>query len=82
MTFDQIMEGIEITKYLKNTAEKEVGRKRYNRVNMLKTILFGFMDKGYISLRRIGGRMSCKYQIYVPDGMRNTVIQDIRKCDK
>ena len=50
MTFDHIMEEIEIEKYLKSTTYT-VGRKGYNPVNMLKTILFGFMDKGYISLR-------------------------------
>ena len=44
MTFDHIMEEIEIEKYLKNTTYT-VGRKGYNPVNMLKTILFGFMDK-------------------------------------
>jgi Transposase and inactivated derivatives len=52
MTFDHIMEEIEITKYLKSTTYT-VGRKGYNPVNMLKTILFGFMDKGYISLREL-----------------------------
>ena len=45
LVFDLIMEEIEITKYLK-TAAYRVGRKGYNSVNMLKTILFGFMDKG------------------------------------
>ena len=52
IVFDHIMEEIEITRYLKSTAYT-VGRKGYNSVNMLKTILFGFMDKGYISLREI-----------------------------
>ena len=44
------MEEIEITKYLK-VGTYTVGRKGYNPVNLLKTILFGFMDKRYISLR-------------------------------
>ena len=52
ITFDHIMEEIEIKKYLKSTATI-VGRKGYNPVNMLKTILFGFMDKGYKSLREL-----------------------------
>ena len=47
ITFDHIMEEIEIAKYLKNPATL-VGRKGYNPVNMLKTILFGFMDKGFL----------------------------------
>ena len=60
MTFDHIMEEIEIAKYLKNTTYT-VGRKGYNSVNMLKTILFGFMDKGYISLRELDDE--CKVNI-------------------
>ena len=52
ITFDHIMEEIEITRYLKSTTAT-AGRKGYNSVNMLKTILFGFMDKGYISLREL-----------------------------
>ena len=60
MTFDHIMEEIEIVKYLKNTTYT-VGRKGYNSVNMLKTILFGFMDKGYISLRELEDE--CKVNI-------------------
>ena len=49
LVFDPIMEDIVITKYIK-TAAYRVGRKGYNSVNMLKTILFGFMNKEYISL--------------------------------
>ena len=60
MTFDHIMEEIEISKYLKNTTYT-VGRKGYNSVNMLKTILFGFMDEGYISLRKLHD--NCKVNI-------------------
>lgn len=60
VTFDHIMEEIEIAKYLKSTATI-VGRKGYNPVNMLKTILFGFMDKGYISLRELEDE--CKVNI-------------------
>ena len=60
MTIDHIMEEIEIEKYLKSTTYT-VGRKGYNPVNMLKTILFGFMDKGYISLRELEDE--CKVNI-------------------
>ena len=60
MTFDHIMEEIEIKKYLKRRTYT-VGRKGYNPVNMLKTILFGFMDKGYISLRELEDE--CKVNI-------------------
>ena len=60
LVFDHIMEEIEITKYLKTVAYR-VGRKGYNSINMLKTILFGFMDKGYISLRELEDE--CKVNI-------------------
>ena len=46
-TSDHIMDEIEIARYLKSTTAT-VGRKGNNPVNMLKTILFGFMDKGYL----------------------------------
>ncbi len=51
LTFDQFMEGIDITKYLNCIPEYQTGRVRYNPVNMLKTVLFGFMTQGYVSLR-------------------------------
>ena len=47
LVFDQIMEEIGIEQYL---------RPGYNRVNMLKTILFGFMDTGYAGLRELEDR--------------------------
>ena len=52
IVFDQIMEEIEIEKYLKpELAWMWLGRPRYNRVRMLKTVLYGFMDMGYGSTR-------------------------------
>ena len=53
LAFDRIMEEIEIDKYLKPEPFSRLGRPGYNRVNMLKTILFGFMDTGYASLREL-----------------------------
>ena len=47
------MEGIDLQKYLKNIPEHRTGRFRYNPVNMLKTVLFGFMANGYCSLREL-----------------------------
>ncbi len=47
LAFDEIMEEIEIWRYLKPDGYKEPGRPGYNRVNMLKTILFSFRDTGY-----------------------------------
>ena len=56
LTFDRIMEEIEIEKYLKPEPFCKLGRPGYNRVNMLKTVLFGFMDTGYASLRELEDR--------------------------
>lgn len=61
LTFDQFMEGINLEKYLKCLPEYETGRIRYNPINMLKTVLFGFMTKGYMSLRELED--SCKVNI-------------------
>jgi len=52
-TFDRFMEGIDLHKYLKDVPEYKTGRLRYNPVNMLKTVLFGFMTSGYCSLREL-----------------------------
>ena len=59
--FDEFMEGIDLEAYLKNIPETETGRIRYNPVNMLKTVLFGFMNNGYISLREL--EENCKVNL-------------------
>ena len=61
LAFDKIMEEIGIEKYLKPEPYSKLGRPGYNRVNMLKTVLFGFMDTGYASLRELEDR--CKTNI-------------------
>ena len=53
LVFDKFMEGIDCSKYLKNIPVHETGRIRYNPVDMLKTVLFGFMTSGYMSLREL-----------------------------
>ena len=53
LVFDKFMEGIDCSKYLKNIPVYETGRIRYNPVDMLKTVLFGFMTSGYMSLREL-----------------------------
>lgn len=53
LTFDRFMGEIELEKYLKKIPKHYTGRLRYNPVSMLKTILFGFMTNGYISLREL-----------------------------
>lgn len=61
LAFDRIMEEINIAQYLKPEQPSRIGRPGYNRVNMLKTILFGFMDTGYASLRELEDR--CKVNL-------------------
>jgi transposase len=61
LTFDEFMEGIDLAKYLKNIPVHKTGRNRYNPVDMLKTVLFGFMTKGYMSLRELED--NCKVNI-------------------
>lgn len=53
LSFDKFMEEIDLSKYLKNIPIHDVGCIRYNPVNMLKTVIFGFMSQGYISLREL-----------------------------
>ena len=62
LVFDSIMEEIEIEKYLVETVkEHRLGRIGYNPVNILKVILFGFMEKGYMSYRELED--SCKVNL-------------------
>ena len=61
LAFDEIMEEIGIERYLKPEGYKPLGRLGYSRVNMLKTILFGFMDIGYASMRELEDR--CKVNL-------------------
>ena len=65
------MEEIDLRKYLSKLPAHKLGRIRYNPVNMLKTVLFGFMDEGCISLRKLED--NCKVNIrykYLMDGKR------------
>ena len=61
LTFDRLMGGIDLNKYLTDIPEYTTGRLRYNPVNMLKTVLFGFMTGGYCSLRELED--NCKVNI-------------------
>ena len=61
LAFDEIMEEIGIERYLKPKRHNPLGRPGYSRVNMLKTILFSFMDTGYAGLRGIDDR--CKVNL-------------------
>ncbi len=55
LAFDEIVEEIGVERYLKPKRTNPLGRPGYSRVNMLKTILFSFMDTGYAGLRGIDG---------------------------
>ena len=61
LTFDRLIGGIDLNKYLTDIPEYTTGRFRYNPVNMLKTVLFGFMTSGYCSLRELED--NCKVNI-------------------
>ena len=61
LTFDRLMGGIDLNKYLTDIPVYTTGRLRYNPVNMLKTVLFGFMTNGYCSLRELED--NCKVNI-------------------
>ena len=61
LAYDRIMEEIRIEKYLKPEKKSRNGRQGYDRVNMLKTVLYGFMDTGYVSLRELEDR--CKVNL-------------------
>ena len=61
LPFDRFMEEMDLEKYLKGIPKHYTGRLRYNPVSMLKTVLFGFMTNGYISLRELED--SCKVNL-------------------
>ena len=62
LTFNRFMGEIELEKYLKNIPQHYTGRLRYDPVSMLKTVLFGFMANGYISLREL--EEQCKVNLH------------------
>ena len=53
LVFDRFMEEIDLEKYLKHVPKQVTGRLRYNPINMLKTVLFGFTINGFSSLREL-----------------------------
>ena len=52
-TFEKLLEEADLDRFLKKIPAHVTGRIRYNPVSMLKTVLFGFMSDGYISLRSL-----------------------------
>jgi transposase len=61
LTFERFMDEINLEKYLESIPRHYTGRLRYNPVSMLKTVLFGFMMNGYISLRELDD--NCKVNL-------------------
>ena len=59
-SFCEIVDCIDLNSYFVKEGCK-TGRPRYNRTNLLKVILFSFMENGYLSLRGI--EKSCKTDI-------------------
>ena len=59
-SFCEIVDCIDLNSYFAKKGCK-TGRPRYNRTNLLKVILFSFMENGYLSLRGI--EKSCKTDI-------------------
>jgi len=51
-TFYEATDHIDLNKYL-TVKEYETGRPQYDRVTLLKVVLFAFMECGYSSLRNI-----------------------------
>lgn len=68
-SFCEIIDCIDLNSYFVKKGYK-TGRPRYNRENLLKVILFSFMENGYLSLRGI--EKACKTDIrymYLLDDM-------------
>ena len=61
LTFERFMEEINLEQYLKSAPEHVTGRIGYDPVSMLRTVLFGFMTNGYVSLRELED--NCKVNI-------------------
>ena len=53
LMYDRFMEEIDLRKYLRYIPTRGAGRPRYNPVNMLKTIIYGFAEEGYCSFRKL-----------------------------
>uniref|UniRef100_UPI003A91A346 transposase n=1 Tax=Dialister hominis TaxID=2582419 RepID=UPI003A91A346 len=53
LMYDRFMEEIDLKKYIRYIPTRGAGRPRYNPVNMLKTIIYGFAEEGYCSFRKL-----------------------------
>ena len=60
LKFDRLISEIDLKEFI-SSDKGGIGCTRYNAVDLLKTVLFGFMDCGYCSLRELEDR--CKVDI-------------------
>lgn len=60
-TFNEVMEHIDLNKYIAEEKGCNVGRPKYDPIKLLKVILFAFMEYGYCSVRVI--QKLCKTDI-------------------
>ncbi len=58
-----------------------MGRPGYNRVSIRKTILFGFMDKGYVSLWELVDRCKVNLRYMYLDGSEDTKWKGCEKME-
>ena len=52
-TFEKLLEDVDLDRFLEKLPRHLTGRIGYSPKRMLKTVLFGFMTRGYISLREL-----------------------------
>ena len=52
-SFNEILDKVDLRKFRKKDPMDRNGRPAYDYESMMKTVLFGFMDMGYISLREL-----------------------------
>lgn len=63
LTFDRLMGGIDLVKYLNCIPVYQTGRIRYNLVNILSTLWI--YDAGVYVTKRTGRQLQGQYSIYV-----------------
>ena len=57
-SFNEIMDSMDLKRFRKKDILSRNGRPAYDYESMLKTVLFGYMDMGYISLRELERKCS------------------------
>ena len=52
-TFYEVMNQIDLKKYLVEERNRGTGRPKYDSEKLLRVVLFAFMEHGYVSVRQI-----------------------------